>query len=111
MYTPSGQRKPYSQLAAVQIGFLMDRGALTWDPAARAANGSDAGAFSIDYARFEPAVAELMTQVMHIKAGGDRAAAEALATRYVDGDRVPMSTIVERYQRFPRASFVYALTL
>jgi hypothetical protein len=50
-----------------------------------------------------------MTMVMRIKATGDRAAAEALAARYVDGDRVPHATIVERYQGFPQASFVYSV--
>jgi hypothetical protein len=50
-----------------------------------------------------------MTEVMRIKATGDRAAAEALATRYVDGTRVPHATIVERYRGFPQASFVYSV--
>jgi hypothetical protein len=31
MYTTSGQRKAYSQVAAVQVGFLMDRGVLRWE--------------------------------------------------------------------------------
>src|SRR5204862_157705 len=37
MYTPTGERKAYSQLAAVQMGFLLDEGAITFDPAAVAA--------------------------------------------------------------------------
>ena len=52
-----------------------------------------------------------MTRVMHIKAAGDRAAAEELATRYVDGDRVPQATIVERYRSFPQVSFVYSVEM
>lgn len=109
MYTPSGQRKAYSQLAAVQVGFLMDHGALRWDPEASAANGTDQGAFSLDYAAFPAAVNELMTLVMHIKAAADRAEAERIATRFVDGDVVPQPIIVERQNRSPRASFVYAI--
>jgi hypothetical protein len=111
MYTPSGQRKAYSQLAAVQLGFLMDDGALRWDPEAIAADGASRGAYTIDFARLPAACRALMERVMRIKATGDRAAAEALAARYVDGDIVPQSTIVERYRRFPQATFVYALEI
>lgn len=109
MYTPGGQRKAYSQLAAIQLGFLMDRGAVRWDPEAMAANGTDRGAFSVDFAAFPAAARELMQAVVHIKATNDREAAEALATRYVDGDLIPQAVIAERYQRFPRTGFVYAV--
>ena len=114
MYTPTGQRKPYSQLAAIQIGTLLDEGALTWDARATAADGHNQGAFSIDFARLPAACTALMTRVMHIKATGDRAAAEALATLYVDGPLigsggVPHATIVERYRSFPQVAFVYAV--
>ncbi|MBN8612969.1 MAG: hypothetical protein J0L92_20425 [Deltaproteobacteria bacterium] len=109
MYTPTGQRKAYSQLAAVQIGFLIDQGAITWDAAALAVDGTHTGAFTIDFARLPAAVRELMTAVMAIKATGDRAAAEALAARYVEGATVPHASIVERYQGFPQASFVYSV--
>jgi hypothetical protein len=43
MTTPSGRRRPYSQLAAIQVGYLLDAGVLTWDPQAEAANGEDIG--------------------------------------------------------------------
>lgn len=36
-------------------------------------------------------------------------AREALAARYVDGDTVPPAVTAERYQRFPRTSFVYSV--
>lgn len=111
MYTPSGQRKAYSQLAAVQVGFLMDRGVVRWDPDATAANGRDRGAFTVDFAAFPAVARELMETVVRIKATNDRAAAEALAERYVDGDLVPQAAIAERYQRFPRTSFVYSVRL
>ena len=118
MYTPTGQRKAYSQLAAVQIGFLLDQGAITWDENAvdaagthpvMAADGAHQGAFTIHFELLPAACRALMTEVMRIKATGDRAAAEALATRYVDGTRVPHATIVERYRGFPQASFVYSV--
>ena len=109
MYTSSGRRKAYSQLAAVQVGFLMDAGAITWDAEATAANGEDTGAFSIDFAAFPAAARNLMTLVMGIKATGNRAAAEEMANRFVDGDEVPQATIVERWNRAPRATFVYSI--
>ncbi len=109
MYTPTGQRKAYSQLAAIQIGMLLDQHAITWTPDAAAVDGTHTGSFSIDFARLPAAVTEVMTTVMRIKATGDRAAAEALATRYVDGETVPHATIVERYRAFPQASFVYSV--
>lgn len=111
MYSGTGQRKPYSQLSAIQIGFLMDEGAIGFDPAAPAANGTDVGAFSIDYAAMPAAVERLMRLVMEIKSTGDRARAEELATRYVDGDRVPQQLVVDRSQRFPAATMVYAFDL
>lgn len=111
MYTPTGQRKAYSQLAAMQVGFLLERGALRFDPEAAAANGADRGAFAVDFERFPAAVEEMMREVGRIKATGDLAAAEAWAARTVDGDAVPQRLITERVLRFPRASFVYAVTL
>jgi hypothetical protein len=109
MYTPGGQRKAYSQLAAVQVGFLMDEGALTWSPDALAADGAHHGSFSIDFNRLPEACEHLMERVVRLKAANDRAAAEAMAARYVDGDRVPRGAITERYLAWPQAAFVYAL--
>jgi hypothetical protein len=110
MTTPSGQRKPYSQLAAVQVGFLMDEGVLSWDPEATAADGESQGAFSVDLSNMDEVVTELMKEVVRIKATGDRDAAEALAAKYVPDDSpVPHETIRERYQRFPRTTFVYSV--
>jgi hypothetical protein len=110
MYTPSGQRKAYSQLAAIQVGELLTTGAMTWNPSRGAANGTDVGSFSIDYAALPAASQALMQKVVQILATGDTEGAEALAAQHVDGDTVPMSEIAERYQRLPRASFVYAVT-
>ncbi len=111
MYTPTGERKPYSQLAAIQVGFLMDEGAITFDPNAAAANGKDKGAFSVHPEKFVPAIEKMTKTVGHIKATNDKAGAEALAKRYVDGNVVPMQTITERYLRQPIGSLVYAVDL
>ena len=111
MYTESGQRKPYSQLAAIQVGFLMSEGALTFDPKGKAENGKDVGAFTVNFDKLPAAVDKMMKAVGHIKAAGDKAGAEALAKKYVDGELVPQKLITERMLRSPKASFVYALEL
>lgn len=111
MYTASERRKPYSQLAAIQVGFLMDEGVLSYDENAPAANGTDTGAFNINFDAFTEAVERMMTMVMEIKSTGDRERAEELAARYVDGDVVPQQMIVERSGRFPRATLVYSVDL
>jgi hypothetical protein len=87
----------------------MERGAMRWDPEAPAANGTDVGAFRVDFAALPAAVEEMMGEVGRIKGSGDRAAAEQLVARFVDGDVVPQAIIAERVLRNPKASFVYAL--
>ncbi|MBA3457013.1 MAG: hypothetical protein H0T42_28250 [Deltaproteobacteria bacterium] len=111
MYTATGERKAYSNLAAIQIGFLLDKGALTWDAKATAANGTDKGALIIHPGKVIPAVNEMMKVVARIKSRGDKKAADALAKKYVDGPRVPHTIISERFLRFPKASFVYSVRL
>lgn len=111
MYTPSGQRKAYSQLAAIQIGFLMDEGAIRWDDKVKAANGKDTGAFVVDFAKLPAATTKLMKLVATIKAKNDKKGAEALAKKYVDGKVVPQKAIADRFLRFPKTSFVYSLDL
>lgn len=111
MYTGGGERKTYSNVAAIQIGFLLDKGALTWDVNATAGNGTDKGALVINQAKLVPAVSEMMKVVAGIKSRGDKAAATALAKKYVDGTRVPHKIIAERFLRFPKASFVYSVRL
>jgi len=109
MYTAAGDRKAYSQLAAVQIGFLIDEKALVWDENLTAANGKDKGAFVVQFDKLVPAIDNMMKKVASVKAKADRKGAEALAARYVDGDVVPQKLIAERFLRFPKASFVFAV--
>src|SRR6185436_11638863 len=89
MYTNTGGRKAYSQLAAIQIGLLLDEGALTWDANQKAANDKDAGAFTIHFDKLPAAIEKMMKTVGAIKASGDKEAAEALTKKYVDGSIVP----------------------
>jgi hypothetical protein len=112
MYTGSGERKTYSNLAAIQIGTLIEKGALTWDANAKAANGTDTGAFTLHVDKMVPVVDDMMKMAAGIKARGDRAAADALIKKFVDSsDIVPHETIKERFLRHPKASFVYSVKL
>jgi hypothetical protein len=112
MYTGTGERKTYSNLAAIQIGILIEKGALTWDDKTVAANGTDHGAFTIHPDKLVPAVQDMMKLVAGIKARGDKAAADLLSKTYVESDKVvPHKVIAERFLRFPKASFVYAVKL
>jgi hypothetical protein len=109
MYTDAGGRKPYSQLSAIQVGFLMDEGAIRFDAEATAANGTDKGAFVLDFDKLPAAIDKLMRIVGAIKAKGDKAAAEELAKKYVDGAVVPMALVTERLLRQPKVNFVYSV--
>ncbi len=80
-------------------------------PAPNAANGKDKGAFVIDYPKLPASVEKMMQAIGRIKATNDKAAAEALAAKYVDGTVVPQNVITKRELRFPKASFVYAIDL
>jgi len=111
MYSESKQPKPYSQLAAIQIGYLMDAGAIGWDAKAKAANGADEGAFVIHFDKLPAAIDKLMKDVGRIKATGDKKKAQELIAKYVDGAVVPMQVITTRMLRHPKASFVYAIDL
>jgi hypothetical protein len=111
MYTPEGRPKPYSQVSAIHVGFLMDEDAISFDPKATAANGSDAGVFTLHLDKWERAVDRLMKQVGRIKAKNDKRGAEKLIDRYVnDQEKVRQALITERVLRHPKATFVYALS-
>jgi hypothetical protein len=112
MYAGDGGRKAYSNLAAIQIGFLIEKGVLTWNKDAKAANGKDTGAFTLHADKVVAAVDEMMKLVGGLKARGDRAGAEALIKKYVDSsDVVPHDTIKERFLRHAKPSFVYSVKL
>jgi hypothetical protein len=114
MYATDGTPRNYSQLAAIQIGFFLDAGAIAWHEGELAANGSDTGCFQVDYDALPGAVATLERQVLGIKARADRQSAEALKARYVDAtDRYAgiRTAIAARYLRTPKASFVYSVAM
>jgi hypothetical protein len=110
MYTGAGQRKTYGNVAAIQLGFLIDHGVLTWNAATAAANQSDRGAFTLRLDKMSATADELMKLVAGIKARGDKKAAQVLIDKYVDTDTVvPHAKIAERFLRVPKASFVYSI--
>jgi hypothetical protein len=112
MYTGDKQRKAYGNLAAIHIGYLIDKGALTWDANKAAANGTDKGAFTVHVDKLAPVADEMMKEFGGIKSRGDKAAAEALIARYVDAETVvPHKVITERMLRQGKPSFVYAVKL
>lgn len=114
MYTEDKHPKNYSQLAAIQVGALMKDGALAWKADARAANGRDAGCFSVDFAKMPASIKTLMGTVAQIKGKGDKAGAELLIKDYVDvtGEKKKiLDVITERITRAPKASFVYSVKL
>jgi hypothetical protein len=111
MYTGDGDRKAYSQLAAIQLGIFIQEGALTWNPDATADNGKDKGAFTVHFDKLVPTIEKMIKTVAGIKARADKPGADKLIKDFVDGDVVPKATIAERFLRFPKASFVYAYDL
>lgn len=112
MYDEEKKPKNYSQLAAIQLGWLMQHGAVAWKAEETAANGKDKGCFSLALDKFPPAVKTLMTEVAQIKGKGDKARAEKLIKDYVDvtGDKKKVHEVItERVLRSPKPSFVYAI--
>jgi hypothetical protein len=112
MYSVDGARKSYGQLAAIQLGYFLDKGALTWDANKLAANGTDKGAFTVHLDKMPAVAGEMMKDIGGIKARGDKAAADKLLARYVDSDTVvPHKLITDRMLREPRYSHVYSVRL
>jgi hypothetical protein len=107
MLTGDGNPRPYSQLAAIQLGFLLDDGAILFDPDAMAGNSKDRGAFHVDFSRLPAAWEALAREVGEIKARGDARRAETLRSRYVEGRTVPFELIRQRINRYPDLTFVY----
>ncbi|MCL2778975.1 MAG: hypothetical protein FWD73_13320 [Polyangiaceae bacterium] len=114
MFDQNKHPRNYSQLAAIQLGWLMDHKAVAWHPAEISANGKDQGCFEIELAEFPAATQSLMRIVSQIKSQGDKVRAEKLISDYVDvtGDRKAIHNIItERVLRSPKASFVYSVKL
>lgn len=113
MYAADGTPRNYSQLAAIQLGSLMQAGAVSWHADQVAANGKDQGCIEINFEALPKAIEALQTDVLQIKASGNKKRAEELKSQFVDADdefTQVKSAITERWLRAPKASFVYAVT-
>lgn len=114
MYDQDHHPKNYSQLAAIQLGWLMKNGVITWKATETAANGTDKGCFSMALDKYPAVAKSLMTEVAQIKGRGDKARAEKLVKDFVDvtGDKKKvLDVITERVLRAPKPSFVYGIRL
>jgi len=112
MYTATGKPKSYSQLSAIQLGFLVEHGAVQWRADQTAANRSDQGCLEIHTEKFAPLTKKLMEISAGIKSRGDVEGAKKLKASYVDvdGDKKKLlETIRERWLRAPKATFVYSI--
>ena len=81
----------YPRMVAVELGWYLDAGAVSWDPAT--------GLFSVDLARIPAAVESLAREVATIQLTGDRARAEALVSKYVvekDGGKYELAGTLGR---------------
>jgi hypothetical protein len=106
MFSDGDNPKPYSQLAAVQIGTFLRDGAMTF------AKAGERELFSVDFARLPASVERLMRAVGRIKAEGDAAAGRALVDDFVKGEGsrlVRMDEVGARLRRFPRSSYSYTV--
>ena len=112
MYTPDGKTLNYSHLAAIQLGWMMDHGAMAWHVDQMAANGKDKGCLEIDYDKLPQAIHSLETEVLQIKGQANKQRAEQLKAKYVDGtdDFAQLKSIITaRLLRSPKATLVYSI--
>ena len=109
MTDSEGNIQPYSQLSAIQLGMLMEDGAITFDKDAMAANGKDKGAFSLHIDKFPASVDRMMSEIAKIKATGNKDALVALQKKHVEGKEIPFDVISERMLRIPKTTFVYSV--
>ncbi len=112
MYTADGKALNYSQLAAIQLGWFMQQGAISWHADEMASNDKDKGCIEIDYDKLPSAIQSLETRVLNIKAQNNKPLAEQLKANFVDDNddfAKLRSTITERWLRAPKGTLVYSL--
>lgn len=112
MTEADGKPRPYSQLSAILLGWLMQHGAIVWRAAETAANGKDVGCMDVRTDAFPGVIGALMSKVAGIKSRGDLGGAERLVADYVAATgeaKAIRATIQERWLRAPKVSYVYAL--
>jgi len=112
MYTADGAPKNYSQLAAMQLGSFIKSGAVAWHAEEMASNGTDSGCLEINFELLPAAIQSFESDVLKIKASGDKASAEKIKAQFVDAkdDFAKVKTVIaERLLRAPKGSLVYSV--
>jgi hypothetical protein len=66
--------QPYQTMQLMQFNYFLEKGLLSWDPAA--------GALSIHYERYPETVAALLREVLEVQAAGDKPASDRFIERY-----------------------------
>ncbi len=114
MVDGQGRSLAYGQLAAIQVGWMLDHGALSWQADLPSASGAETGCLQVHVEALPGAVDALFDEVLRIKSQGDKPAAEALRARYVDEGTTFASlrgVIAQRFAREPASSFTYDILL
>jgi len=114
LFNRDGRHQVYPTIAAIQVGYYLDRGALTFDPDLDPDSSGDRGRFTIHFDELTTAVSDLMRRAGRTKANGDVAAAKDLIEPFTDKagrDKIQLRLISERILRFPKESFSYAIQL
>jgi hypothetical protein len=114
MTTADGNPKPYSQLAAIQVGTFLEEGALKKVSYTDPETKSEGWRFEIDFDKFPKSIDKLMKKVTELKALGNKAGAEMLVKYYVEGPgskAISMDDIGKRYRSVAKESFYYSVRL
>ena len=112
LYARDGKRQVYPSLAAIQVGYFLQHGGLSFDPKMKNPGSDDKGRFVIDISALQKSADELMRVVGQIKARGDKAAADALIAQYTDAagqTLIHENLVQQRVLRFAKESFSYAI--
>jgi hypothetical protein len=112
LLSSTGRPEVYPTLSAIQISFLLDEGALTFDSTLAPGNAGDAGRFVIHYDKMPAAVDKLMKMAGQLMAMGDKAEADeviAAATSPEGQSKVHQKRVADRMMRFRKEAFGYTI--
>jgi hypothetical protein len=103
LFAESGEPKPYSQLAAVQIGSFVKDGALERAPD---------GLYRIRFDKLPASIESLLRRTGAVKAKGDAAGGRALVDAFVSGadaKLVPVAEIQAKLLKYPKETYLYTV--
>lgn len=104
MFTAEGKPKPYAQLAAIEIGLLVQEGALSWS--------DDSQMFHVDFDKMPQAIEKIIGRTGRIMANADVVGAKAIVEEFVSGSNsrlVHIKEIQDRLLKFPKVTFDYSV--